>query len=52
MFELMIAFLLGLACPGYSTTHSTQDPTHTSTTMGNDQDDTGGEGGHIPPKYP
>ncbi|AMP99159.1 hypothetical protein AY601_2264 [Pedobacter cryoconitis] len=52
MFELMIAFLMGLACPGYNTTPDNQDTTHQSTTMDSDQPDTGGEGGHIPSKYP
>ncbi|QNK61005.1 hypothetical protein H7F33_10425 [Pedobacter sp. PAMC26386] len=57
MVELMIAFLLGLACPGYTTNNSTNNSTNDSThdnvkMMGEQPVDTGGEGTHIPPKFP
>ena len=48
MLELIFAFLLGLASPAQSTNNSI----HSNTTTIVDQDDTGGEGGHIPPRYP
>ncbi|WP_160292066.1 hypothetical protein [Pedobacter lusitanus] len=52
MLELIFAFLLGLACPGHTTTttHSTND--NITVSAQSEMDDTGGEGAHIPPGRP
>jgi len=53
MLELIFAFLMGLACPGHTTatTHSNND-NNTNITAASAPVDTGGEGGHYPPKNP
>jgi hypothetical protein len=54
MLELIFAFLMGLACPGHTTatTHSNNDNTTISIQSELPPTDTGGEGGHYPPKNP
>jgi hypothetical protein len=54
MFELIFAFLMGLACPGNTTTTHTNchNDNPTVTIQGELPPDTGGEGGHFPPKNP
>ncbi|RAJ33022.1 hypothetical protein [Pedobacter cryoconitis] len=54
MLELIFAFLLGLACPGNTTTQNTTTNNDHNITMASSPGDvdTGGEGSHIPPGHP
>lgn len=50
MLELIIAILLGLACPSNNHTNSTNDDGTTVVVPDNPGGDTGGETGHTPIK--
>lgn len=52
MFQLILAILLGLACPSHTPTNTNNSGTVTTYGAPDPDPDTGGDTGHIPPKKP